>query len=58
MDFWQDPKYNYGRNDLHYTKKGFPLKTSSVNVITADLVTFTEEILDGKLHFLCSVRRA
>ena len=20
---------------------------------TADLVTFTEEILDGKLHFLC-----
>ena len=23
----------------------------------ADLVTFTEEILDGKLHFLCSVTR-
>ena len=22
---------------------------------TADLVTFTEEVLDGKLHFLCSV---
>ena len=22
----------------------------------ADLVTFTEEILNGKLHFLCSVR--
>ena len=22
---------------------------------TADLVTFTEEILNGKLHFLCSV---
>ena len=22
---------------------------------TGDLVTFTEEILDGKLHFLCSV---
>ena len=21
-----------------------------------DLVTFTEEILNGKLHFLCSVR--
>ena len=21
---------------------------------TADLVTFTEEILNGKLHFLCS----
>ena len=24
--------------------------------ITADLVTFTGEILNGKLHFLCSVR--
>ena len=24
---------------------------------TADLVTFTEEILNGKLHFLCSGRR-
>ena len=23
---------------------------------SADLVTFTEEILNGKLHFLCSVR--
>ena len=23
---------------------------------TADLVTFTEEILDGKFHFLCSDR--
>ena len=22
---------------------------------TADLVTFTEDILNGKLHFLCSV---
>ena len=22
---------------------------------TADLVTFTEEVLNGKLHFLCSV---
>ena len=22
---------------------------------TADLVTFTEEILNGKLHFLCSL---
>ena len=23
---------------------------------TADLVTFTEEILNGKLHFLCSIK--
>ena len=26
------------------------------NSETADMVTFTEEILNGKLHFLCSVR--
>ena len=32
-------------------KRNFPLRISSVNVI---LVTFTEEILNGKLHFLCS----
>ena len=25
---------------------------------TADLVTFTEEILNGKLHFLCSDEKA
>ena len=25
------------------------------NKVAADLVTFTEEILHGKLHFLCSV---
>ena len=25
---------------------------------TADLVTFTEEILNGKLHFLCSAQLA
>ena len=34
----------------------FPLRISSVNVANmqfpADLVTFTEEILNGKLHFL------
>ena len=37
---------------------GFPLRISSVNVIkllfTADLVTSIKEILNGKLHFLCS----
>ena len=26
------------------------------SAVSADLVTFTEEILNGKLHFLCSVR--
>ena len=33
----------------------FPLRISSVNVTkSADLVTFTEEIRNGKLHILCS----
>ena len=44
-----------------HKKWSFPFRISSVNVNnpqeTADLVTFTEEILNGKLHFLCSVRR-
>ena len=37
-------------------KKSFLLKISSVNVtkssVSCDLVTFTEDILNGKLHFL------
>ena len=41
-----------------HKKWSFPLRISSVNVTksqeTADLVTFTEEILDGKVHFLCN----
>ena len=40
-------------------KSNFPLIISSVNVTktaeTADLVTFTEEIPNGKLHFACTV---
>ena len=41
------------KHSLH-KKWSFPLRISSVNVTTADLVWFTEEILNGKLHFLCS----
>ena len=37
-------------------KMKFPLRISSVNV-TKSLVTFNEEILNGKLHFLCSARQ-
>ena len=41
-----------------HKKSSFPLRISSVNVtkpqFPADLVTFTEEILNGKLQFLCS----
>ena len=41
-----------------YKKWSFPLRISSVNVtqsaVSCNLVTFTEEILNGKFHFLCS----
>ena len=40
---------------IHCTKNiSFPLRISSVNGETADVVTFTEEIFNGKLLFLCS----
>ena len=39
-------------------KLSFPLRISSVKVTKSagfvDLVTFTEEILNGKFHFMCS----
>ena len=42
-----------------HKKWSFLLRISSDNVtkstVPADLVTFTEEILNGKLNFLCSV---
>ena len=37
-------------------KWSFPLKISSVNMTKPDLIIFTEEILNGKLHFWCSVK--
>ena len=41
-----------------HKKWSFPLRASSVNVtnsaVYCDLVTITEEIRNGKLHFLCS----
>ena len=44
-------RYNFLLLVLH-KKWSFPLRISSVNL---DLVSFTEEILNGKLHFLCSL---
>ena len=42
-------------------KWSFPLRISLVNMTksagTADLVAFTEEIFNGKLHCLCSEKR-
>ena len=40
---------------VSHFEKMFPLRIFSVHVTkSAGLVTFTEEIPDGKLHFLCS----
>ena len=53
------PKNIFGKRWLYirtrHKKWSFPFRISSVNVIkSADLVTFTKAILNGKLHFLCS----
>ena len=36
----------------------FVSKCHQIPQFLADLITFTEEILNGKLHFLCSVNVA
>ena len=52
--------FEKGNADWETSHFIYPLRNSSVNVtksaVTEDLVTFTEEILNGKLHFLCSVK--
>ena len=44
-------------DDFHYTnKRSFSLRISSVNVTkSVNLLTFSEEILNGKLQFLYNV---
>ena len=46
-------RLRYVHNYLH-KKWSFPLRISSVNVKSFTEVTFTEEIVNGKLHFLCT----
>ena len=50
-------QHNLSYNPQH-KKWSFPLRVSSVNVTNlqfpANLATFSEEIFNGKLHFLCS----
>ena len=43
------------RYDILYTYNTFPIRIYLVNV-TKTAVSFTEEILNEKLHILCSVR--
>ena len=51
--------HRHSRGGIHKpvttVQKSFPLRISSVNVETADLVTFIEGILNEKFHFLCIV---
>ena len=46
-------------DEINTKNKVFEVRISSVNVtksaVSCDLVTFTEDILNGKLHFVCSV---
>ena len=39
---------------MNFSIKDFFIKCETQ--LPADLFTFTEEILNGKIHFLCSVR--
>ena len=67
MKIWFDVPATQMPISLHFVsarvftaqKWSFPLRISSVNVTKSpencDLVIFTEEILNGKLHFVCSV---
>ena len=43
----------YNAQKMKFSMKDFFSKCDQIR--SADLVTFTEEILHGKLHFLCSV---
>ena len=39
---------------MKFSMKGFFSKFDQIRRFPADLVTFTEEILNVKLHFMCS----
>ena len=41
---------------MKFCIKDFFSKCDQICKEAADLVTFTEEILNGKVHFLCSVK--
>ena len=41
---------------MKFSIKGFLSKCDPIRMETADLVTFTEEIVNGKLTILCSVQ--
>ena len=44
----------YTAQKMNYSTKGFFSKCDQIHIFFADLTTFTEEILNRKVHLLCS----
>ena len=44
----------FAAQKMKFSVKEFLSKLGQIRKSLVDLVTFTEEILNGKLHFLCS----
>ena len=55
--YFQNPFYDITAQKMKFSTKGFFSKCDHIRSETADLVTVIEEILNRKLHFLCSVSR-
>ena len=51
------PKINNTAQKMKFSIMDFFGTCDKIRRESADLVTFTEEIPNGKLHFLCSVRK-
>ena len=48
-------RYSVTAQKMKFSIKDFFSKCDQIRMETVDLVKFTEEILNGKLRFLCSV---
>ena len=48
------PKAKSTAQKMEFSIKDFFSKSDQIRKKPVDLVTFTEEILNGKIHFLCS----
>lgn len=59
LKYMKSGRLSLKRNQALHKKRRFPLRVSSVNVIksalSSDLVAFTDQILNRKLHLMCSV---
>ena len=50
----QSKNKRYTAPKMKFSIKDFFSKCDQIRKNTADLITFTEEIVNGELHFLCS----